>query len=123
MQINKDKPFYPVSMAAEMLGISPDRLRAYEDAGLIKPHRVEVTSKKQKGGRRLYSQNDIEWVSLLRQLIGNGISIPALVIIINLLPCFESYKLKEIQALKNNESWKVIKKLIKHPNYKNLIKD
>jgi len=121
MEIEKDKPFYPVSMAAQILGISADRLRTYEKAGLVKPHRIEKKSEKQKGEKRLYSQNDIEWVAKLRELIKSGISIPALKIIINLLPYWERANSPEIFNLKDDKEWKLIQELAHSPVYKSLI--
>ena len=47
MSVNKSKPVYSTGVAADLSGLSPDTLRNYEKAGLIKPHRT-------KGGKRLY---------------------------------------------------------------------
>jgi len=123
MKISKDKPFYPISMAAEILGISPDRLRGYEEEGLIKPYRVKKVSEKQRGEKRLFSQDDIEWVGLLRELIQNGVSIPALKVIIQLLPYWEKSQKPEIKKLVNDENWVIIKKLVKSPIYQKLIEN
>lgn len=120
--IEKDNPIYPVSIAAKVLNISADRLRSYEENGLIKPHREELKNEKLKGAKRLYSQNDMEWIASLRQLIKSGISIPALEILIHLLPYYQKAGMPDIEALQNNENWKYIKDLIESPNYKSLTK-
>ena len=46
-------PKYAISIAAELVGIHPQTLRMYETRGLIRPRRTP-------GGRRLYSDVDVE---------------------------------------------------------------
>ena len=40
MLIEKDKPFYNVTQVSEILGISADRLRTYDEECLVSPTRV-----------------------------------------------------------------------------------
>ena len=47
--IAKDEPFYQISQVSKLLGITSDRLRTYEEEGLIKPYRAKHT----KDGKRL----------------------------------------------------------------------
>lgn len=80
--LRKDMPVYTIGVASELLNVHPRTLRIYEDEGLIKPHR--------KGSRRLYSPNDVQWVSCLRSLIHDqGISIPGIKKLLNYAPCYE----------------------------------
>jgi MerR family transcriptional regulator, heat shock protein HspR len=54
-------PVYVISIAAELSGLHPQTLRAYEREGLITPARTE-------GGTRRYSKHDIERLRLIRTL-------------------------------------------------------
>ncbi len=76
------EPVYPIGVAARMLGVHPRTLRIYESEGLIRP--------RYKGGRRLFSQNDIQWTSCLRSMIHDeGISIPGIKRLLAVVPCWE----------------------------------
>lgn len=59
--INKDKPLYVISVAAELVDMHPQTLRLYERKGLIEPRRSA-------GKTRLYSQRDIEQLREIRRL-------------------------------------------------------
>jgi len=77
-----DVPVYPIGVAARLLGIHPRTLRIYENEGLIHPTHV--------GSRRLFSANDIQWINCLRSFIHDeGVSIPGLKKLLNLVPCWE----------------------------------
>ena len=77
--LKPDEPFYQISQVAKLVGISADRLRTYEEEGLIKPYRKNGSN----SNRRLFSQNDIDYILTLRQLIKLGFSIPAIRIYLN----------------------------------------
>jgi MerR family transcriptional regulator, heat shock protein HspR len=80
--IKSDLPIYPISVAAKLLDVHPRTLRIYEDAGLIRPER--------KGNRRLYTANDITWISCLRKMIHvDGISIPGIKKLLRYATCYE----------------------------------
>ncbi len=77
-----DVPVYPIGVAARLLNIHPRTLRIYEKEGLISPAH--------SGSRRMFSANDIQWVTCLRSLIHDeGISIPGLKKLLNYAPCWE----------------------------------
>ncbi|MCA9837644.1 MAG: helix-turn-helix transcriptional regulator [Trueperaceae bacterium] len=59
--INKDKPLYVISVAAELVDMHPQTLRLYERKGLIEPSRSA-------GKTRLYSQRDIDHLKEIRRL-------------------------------------------------------
>lgn len=82
MPMRPDVPVYPIGVAARLLGVHPRTLRIYENEGLIQPTHV--------GSRRLFSANDIQWIRCLRSYIHDeGISIPGLKKLLNLVPCWE----------------------------------
>lgn len=59
--IDKDKPLYVISVAAELVDMHPQTLRLYERKGLIEPSRSA-------GKTRLYSQHNIEQLREIRRL-------------------------------------------------------
>ena len=80
--LHQDLPVYPIGVAAQLLDVHPRTLRIYEREGLIKPHR--------RGRRRLYSANDLKWISCLRSLIHDqGISIPGIKKLLRFATCYE----------------------------------
>jgi MerR family transcriptional regulator/heat shock protein HspR len=80
--LRPDLPIYPIGVAAKLVNVHPRTLRIYESEGLIKPaHR---------GSRRVFSPNDIKWIECLRSMIHDeGISIPGLKKLLQLVPCWE----------------------------------
>lgn len=59
--VDKDRPLYVISVAAELVDMHPQTLRLYERKGLIEPSRSS-------GKTRLYSQRDIEHLREIRRL-------------------------------------------------------
>lgn len=59
--VDKDKPLYVISVAAELVDMHPQTLRLYERKGLIEPSRSA-------GKTRLYSQRNIEQLREIRRL-------------------------------------------------------
>lgn len=62
-----DLPAYPMSVAAQLTGLHPQTLRAYDRAGLVRPRRSE-------GGNRLYSRHDVERLRHVDELTGLGVN-------------------------------------------------
>ena len=116
-KIKDEEPFYPTGMAAKLLNITADRLRTYEEEGLIKPFRQSGT----QTGKRLFSQHDIEWIEIIIELIKLGISISAIRIF---LSCKDILKNKKL--LLNNDKdktvYSLILKMYSHPVYEILFK-
>lgn len=80
--VRSDVPIYPIGVAAKLLNVHPRTLRIYEKEGLIKPTL--------KGSRRMFSADDIQWVSCIRRFIHEeGISIPGLKKLLEFVPCWE----------------------------------
>ncbi len=78
-KIEPDKPAFSISYIANEVGLSTDRLRRYEDEGLITPYRSSPK-------KRLYSLNDIDCIKKIRILVHTyGISIPAIKIMLDFM--------------------------------------
>jgi MerR family transcriptional regulator, heat shock protein HspR len=56
-----ERPIYMISVAAELAGMHPQTLRAYEQKGLVRPQRTP-------GGTRLYSEADVERLRIIQRL-------------------------------------------------------
>ncbi len=108
----KDEPFYLINQAAKLIGITSDRLRTYEEEGLIKPHRITHT----KYGKRLFTQYEIEWLEIIRELIKLGVSIPALRILIT----SKISPNKKILRQQDKKIFELVENLHKHPVCKTL---
>jgi len=63
-----DAAVYVISVAAELTGLHPQTLRAYERLGLITPGRTG-------GGGRRYSHTDIELLRQIADLTSSGIGL------------------------------------------------
>ena len=57
-----------ISAAAELTGVNPPVLRAYESKGLLQPARSP-------GGTRRYSQADVDQVKRITALLGSGLNL------------------------------------------------
>lgn len=62
-----DEGVYVISVAAELLGVHPQTLRAYERRGLLNPARTE-------GGTRLYSSADVAKARRVIELSNEGLT-------------------------------------------------
>jgi MerR family transcriptional regulator, heat shock protein HspR len=63
-----DVPVYVISVAAELTGLHPQTLRAYDRMGLVSPGRTG-------GGGRRYSWRDIEMLREVAELTAAGIGL------------------------------------------------
>jgi DNA-binding transcriptional MerR regulator len=68
---------YGISVAANLVGSAPQNLRLYEARGLIAPFRSE-------GGTRLYSDNDLQRLRLIGQLLENGLNLVGIQMVLGL---------------------------------------
>jgi DNA-binding transcriptional MerR regulator len=59
---------YGISVASELSGIDPQTLRLYERRGLLTPARTD-------GGTRRYSDDDLERLQRINELVAQGINI------------------------------------------------
>ena len=60
---------YAIAQAAERSGLSIDTLRYYERIGLVEP------PARDSGGRRSYSEEDLNWLEFLTKLCTTGMPI------------------------------------------------
>lgn len=72
-----NRPLYMIGVAAELAGVHPQTLRAYEQKGLVTPQRTS-------GGTRMYSQADIDRLHLINELTEEGINLAGVMRIIDL---------------------------------------
>ena len=77
MMDDRNRPVYMISVAAELAGVHPQTLRAYEQKGLVTPQRTG-------GGTRMYSQADIERLGLINELTAEGINLAGVIRILDL---------------------------------------
>jgi len=59
---------YSISVASELTGVDPQMLRAYEQRGLLSPSRTD-------GGTRRYSREDLDRISEITALLGDGLNL------------------------------------------------
>ena len=68
---------YGISVASELSGIDPQTLRLYERRGLLTPARTD-------GGTRRYSDDDLDLLQQINELVAQGINIAGIVQILHL---------------------------------------
>jgi DNA-binding transcriptional MerR regulator len=68
---------YGISVAASLVGNAPQNLRLYEARGLVAPARSE-------GGTRLYSENDLERLREIGQLLEDGLNLAGIDMVLHL---------------------------------------
>lgn len=82
----EERPVYMIGVAAELCGVHPQTLRAYERLGLVSPTRVSTKN-------RMYSESDIERVQRVQRLTqGMGVNLAGVEIIIKLLDEMEEQR-------------------------------
>jgi MerR family transcriptional regulator/heat shock protein HspR len=68
---------YGISVASSLVGNAPQNLRLYEARGLVAPARSE-------GGTRLYSENDLDRLRMISQLLENGLNLAGIQMVLDL---------------------------------------
>ena len=113
-KLGKDTPMLTTAIVADILGITPDRLRTYESEKLIHTHRVK-TGQIQK---RLYTENDLEWLLCLRSLVkDHKMSISSIKILLQILSINPSI------ILPKNEIGNILYEMSNNPNFKSIVKN
>ncbi len=88
----RHEPVFYISVAARLLEVHPQTLRAYERLGFLRPARTGR-------GQRLYSEADLERVRQVRRLTEEmGVNLAGVEIILNLLERLEHLQ-AEIERL------------------------
>jgi DNA-binding transcriptional MerR regulator len=67
-EVEPGQAVYPISVASELSGVDPQMLRAYEQRGLLSPFRTD-------GGTRRYSRDDLDRISDITHLLGDGLNL------------------------------------------------
>lgn len=69
MIVDKRAPIYPIRTVAQLTGVNPRRIRAWEDQyKLFSPARTG-------GGHRLYSEEDVERIRWVKAMVDRGMSL------------------------------------------------
>ncbi|WP_227468049.1 MerR family transcriptional regulator [Microbacterium sp. YJN-G] len=68
---------YGISVAAELVGTGVQNLRAYEARGLLEPERTE-------GGTRRYSEDDLDRLRRIGDLLDAGLNLAGIAMVISL---------------------------------------
>ena len=68
---------YGISVAAGLVGMAPQMLRLYEQRGLLEPDRTE-------GGTRRYSQQDLQVLQRIGELLGDGLNLAGVAAVLEL---------------------------------------
>ena len=68
---------YGISVAADLVGMAPQTLRLYEDRGLLDPARTA-------GGTRRYSQDDLDRLRRISELLGDGLNLAGVAAVLGL---------------------------------------
>jgi MerR family transcriptional regulator, heat shock protein HspR len=68
---------YGISVAASLVGNTPQSLRLYEARGLVAPARSE-------GGTRLYSENDLARLRVIAELLDGGLNLAGVHMVLDL---------------------------------------
>ena len=74
---DRNRPLYMIGVAAELAGVHPQTLRAYEQKGLVTPQRTT-------GGTRMYSVADLDRLALINELTEEGINLAGVMRILDL---------------------------------------
>ena len=72
-----DEGVFAISVAADMVSMQIQNLRVYERRGLVDPARTP-------GGSRLYSDDDIERLHRIRELLGEGLNLAGIARVLEL---------------------------------------
>jgi DNA-binding transcriptional MerR regulator len=72
-----ERGVYGISVAAELVGMGVQNLRAYEARGLLEPERTQ-------GGTRRYSANDLDRLRRIRDLLEAGLNLAGIAMVMEL---------------------------------------
>jgi MerR family transcriptional regulator/heat shock protein HspR len=92
-----DVAVYVISVAAELSGLHPQTLRAYERMGLITPGRTV-------GGGRRYSHRDIEKLRAIAELTSAGVGVEGVRRLLELENQIEALQLRNAELVAELEA-------------------
>ncbi|HYJ27756.1 MAG TPA: MerR family transcriptional regulator [Nocardioides sp.] len=73
----RDVGVFAISVAAEMTSLQIQNLRVYERRGLVDPDRTA-------GGTRLYSEDDVDRLHRIRELLADGLNLAGIAAVLRL---------------------------------------
>ena len=76
-EVDPSHAVYSISVASELSGVDPQMLRAYEQRGLLNPFRTD-------GGTRRYSRDDLDRISDITSLLGDGLNLAGIAQVLQL---------------------------------------
>lgn len=76
-QADRARGVYGISVAADLVGMHVQNLRLYEQRGLLRPERTS-------GGTRRYSDNDLERLRRIGELLGAGLNLAGIALVLDL---------------------------------------
>ncbi len=108
---NASMPKYTIGVVSQLLGLPPQMLRRYEEAGLLEPAR-------QGGKNRLYSDQDITILEEIAELSAQGINVVGIRYIVQIRQHVvvleqEIQEAREAQ-LRAEEEWRRLEKARQH---------
>jgi MerR family transcriptional regulator, heat shock protein HspR len=74
---SRDTGVFAISVAAEMTSLQIQNLRVYERRGLVDPDRTA-------GGTRLYSEEDVDRLHRIRELLADGLNLAGIAAVLRL---------------------------------------
>lgn len=90
-----DSPVYVISVAADLAGLHPQTLRAYEREGLLTPARTD-------GGTRRYSRRDVDRLRFIRTLTQDeGLNIAGVRVVLEMGEKLEAarHRIRELEDM------------------------
>lgn len=90
-------PKYSIGVVSQMLGVSPQMLRRYEEAGLVEPAR-------QTGKNRLYSDHDVGTLEEIAALADQGINAAGIQRILQMQQQIDLLRQEVKEAREENEN-------------------
>jgi DNA-binding transcriptional MerR regulator len=88
-----ERGVYGISVAAELVGMGVQNLRAYEARGLLEPERTE-------GGTRRYSGNDLDRLRRIGALLEAGLNLAGVAMVMDLQD-----ENSQLRAEKEEQQW------------------
>lgn len=88
-----ERGVYGISVAAELVGMGVQNLRAYEARGLLQPERTE-------GGTRRYSGNDLDRLRRIGDLLEAGLNLAGIAMVLDL-----EDENNQLRAEKEEQQW------------------
>ncbi len=77
MEMDPGRGVFGISVAADLVGMTPQNLRLYEARGLLDPARTA-------GGTRRYSHDDVSRLQRISELLSQGVNLSGIALVLGL---------------------------------------